>query len=132
MKAWRRQAHPMPATSARPWAGSRRRPAVPPLARSPPGSSPRPFPAPTSRVTTRSTEPPPPRRQGPTTPRPTSADPASTQSPRRDAGRLVAASAALALAMSVILGLDFLPAQEQLEVAKPAPANVVAPRTVEY
>src|SRR5918995_5408666 len=62
----------------------------------------------------------------------TSADPASTQFTRRDAGRLVAASAALALAMSIILGLDFLPAQQQLELAKPAPANVVAPRTVEY
>ena len=62
----------------------------------------------------------------------TSAESASSQFTRRDAGRLVAASAVLALAMSVILGLDFLPAQEQLEVAKPAPANVVAPRTVEY
>ena len=57
-----------------------------------------------------------------------SAEPASSQFTRRDAGRLLAACAVLALAMSVILGLDILPAQTQLEVGKPAPANVVAPR----
>jgi putative nucleotidyltransferase with HDIG domain len=47
---------------------------------------------------------------------------------RRDAGRLIAAAVVLVVAMSVILGLDFLPAQTQLEVDKPAPANVFAPR----
>ena len=47
---------------------------------------------------------------------------------RRDAGRLIAASAVLVIAMSVILGLDILPAQTQLEVDKPAPSNVFAPR----
>jgi putative nucleotidyltransferase with HDIG domain len=34
--------------------------------------------------------------------------------------------------MSVVLGLDVLPAQDQLEQGKPAPANVVAPATREY
>jgi putative nucleotidyltransferase with HDIG domain len=51
---------------------------------------------------------------------------------RRDAGRLIAASLLLVAAMSVILGVDFLPAQTQLEVGMPAPANVQAPRTVRY
>ena len=58
-----------------------------------------------------------------------SVDPASSRFTRSDAGRLLAASAVLVLAMSVILGLDILPAQTQLEVGKPAPGNVVAPRT---
>ena len=51
---------------------------------------------------------------------------------RRDAGRLIAAAAVLVVAMSVILGLDFLPAQSQLEVDKPAPSNVFAPRAGQY
>jgi putative nucleotidyltransferase with HDIG domain len=51
---------------------------------------------------------------------------------RRDAGRLIAAAVVLVVAMSVILGLDFLPAQTQLEVDKPAPANVFAPRAGQY
>ena len=51
---------------------------------------------------------------------------------RRDAGRLVLASVLLVAAMSVILGLDFLPAQTQLEAGKPAPANVQAPRAAQY
>ena len=51
---------------------------------------------------------------------------------RRDAGRLIAAAAVLVVAMSVILGLDFLPAQTQLEVGKPAPSNVFAPRAGQY
>ena len=51
---------------------------------------------------------------------------------RRDAGRLIAAAVVLVVAMSVILGLDFLPAQAQLEVDKPAPANVFAPRAGQY
>jgi putative nucleotidyltransferase with HDIG domain len=59
-------------------------------------------------------------------------EPASSRFTRSDAGRLLAASAVLVLAMSVILGLDILPAQTQLEVGKPAPANVVAPATREY
>ena len=98
-----------------------------------PGSSPRPSPAPTSPVTTRSTEPSQPGRQRPTTMLSTSAEPASTQFTRRDAGRLVAASAALALAMSRHPRAR-LPARRRSSSrsAKPAPANVVAPRTVEY
>jgi putative nucleotidyltransferase with HDIG domain len=59
-------------------------------------------------------------------------EPETTNFTRRDAGRLVALSALLALAMSVVLGLDVLPAQDQLELGKPAPANVVAPATREY
>jgi putative nucleotidyltransferase with HDIG domain len=59
-------------------------------------------------------------------------EPAGTRFTRRDLGRLVALSALLALAMSVVLGLDVLPAQDQLEQGKPAPANVVAPATREY
>ena len=51
---------------------------------------------------------------------------------RRDAGRLIAAAVVLVVAMSVILGLDFLPAQTQLEVDKPVPANVFAPRAGQY
>ncbi len=51
---------------------------------------------------------------------------------RRDAGRLLLASILMVAAMSVILGLDFLPAQTQLEVGRPAPANVQAPRTTQY
>ncbi len=60
-----------------------------------------------------------------------SAEPAN-QFTRRDAGRLILASVLLIAAMSVILGLDFLPAQTQLEADKPAPANVQAPRAAEY
>lgn len=51
---------------------------------------------------------------------------------RRDAWRLIAASVLTVAAMSAILGVDFLPAQTQLEVGKPAPENVVAPRAAEY
>jgi len=49
-----------------------------------------------------------------------SVDPASSRFTRSDAGRLLAASAVLVLAMSVILGLDILPAQATLvvEIAK--------------
>ena len=60
-----------------------------------------------------------------------SAEP-TTQFTRRDAGRLFAASAVLVLAMSVILGIDFLPAQPLLEAGRPAPELVQAPRTDEY
>src|SRR5690349_7313065 len=59
-------------------------------------------------------------------------EPAGTRFTRRDLGRLIALSALLALVMSVVLGLDVLPAQDQLELGKPAPANVVAPATREY
>ena len=51
---------------------------------------------------------------------------------RRDAGRLALASVLLVVAMSFILGLDFLPAQTLLEEGRPAPANVEAPRTESY
>ena len=60
-----------------------------------------------------------------------SAEP-TTQFTRRDAGRLIAASALLIVAMSVILGIDFLPAQPRLEAGKPAPGLVQAPRAAEY
>src|SRR5918993_692203 len=56
----------------------------------------------------------------------------ANQFTRRDAGRLVLASVLLVVAMSFILGLDFLPAQTLLEVGRPAPANVEAPRTESY
>ena len=61
----------------------------------------------------------------------TSAEP-TTQFTRRDAGRLIAASVVLIAAMSVILGLDFLPAQPRLVAGKPAPALVTAPRPDSY
>ncbi len=61
----------------------------------------------------------------------TSVEP-STQFTRRDAGRLIAASFVLIAAMSVILGLDILPAQPHLEADKPAPELVAAPRADEY
>jgi putative nucleotidyltransferase with HDIG domain len=61
----------------------------------------------------------------------TSAEPAA-QFTRRDLFRLLAASVLLVAAMSVILGVDILPAQPQLELGKPAPADVVAPRAGEY
>lgn len=51
---------------------------------------------------------------------------------RRDAWRLIAASLLLVTAMSVILGLDVLPAQPQLEAGKPAPSLVQAPRAAVY
>jgi membrane-associated HD superfamily phosphohydrolase len=51
---------------------------------------------------------------------------------RRDAWRLIGASLLLVVAMSAILGLDFLPAQNQLVVGKPAPASVLAPRPLTY
>ena len=49
-----------------------------------------------------------------------SAEP-SSQFTRRDAGRLLLASVLLAAAVSLILGLDVLPAQTALELGKPAP-----------
>ena len=51
---------------------------------------------------------------------------------RRDAGRLFAASALLIAAMSIILGLDILPAQRQLKEGMPAQSTVVAPRAGQY
>ena len=51
---------------------------------------------------------------------------------RRDAWRLLGASLLLVAAMSMILGVDFLPAQTQLEVGKPAPAIVFTPRAGQY
>ncbi len=55
-----------------------------------------------------------------------------TQFTRRDAGRLIAATVALVAAMSVILGLDVLPAQPRLELGRPAPQLVQAPRADSY
>ena len=55
-----------------------------------------------------------------------SAEP-QTEFTRRDAGRLFAASVVLIAAMSVILGLDFLPAQPRLEAGRPAPTLVAGP-----
>src|SRR4249919_164423 len=60
-----------------------------------------------------------------------SAEPAS-QFTRRDAGRLILASVLLAAAMSLILGLDIPAAQTALEVGRPAPTSVTAPRTEGY
>ena len=60
-----------------------------------------------------------------------SAEPAN-QFTRRDAGRLILASVLLAAAMSLILGLDIPPAQTALEVGRPAPASIQAPRTEGY
>ena len=51
---------------------------------------------------------------------------------RSDAGRLIGASLLLVVAMSVILGLDILPAQPTLVAGKPATTLVQAPRTAEY
>ncbi len=51
---------------------------------------------------------------------------------RSDAWRLIGASLLLIAAVSVILGLDVLPAQTQLELGKPAPMLVLAPRTGQY
>lgn len=51
---------------------------------------------------------------------------------RRDAWRLLAAATLLIAAMSVILGLDFLPAQPTLELGQPAPTLVQAPRFGSY
>lgn len=51
---------------------------------------------------------------------------------RRDGLRLIAVSLALVAAVSLILGIDFLPAQTQLEVGKPAPATIQAPRPGQY
>jgi cyclic-di-AMP phosphodiesterase PgpH len=60
-----------------------------------------------------------------------SAEPAN-QFTRRDAGRLLLSAVLLILAMSVILGLDFLPAQTQLVEGKPSPVLVQAPRADAY
>lgn len=57
---------------------------------------------------------------------------ATAQFNRREAGRLFAASLLLVVAMSAILGVDILPAQEQLVVGQPAPADVLAPRAAQY
>jgi hypothetical protein len=51
---------------------------------------------------------------------------------RRDAGRLALASILLVAAMSVILGLDVLPAQPTLVEGEVAPVNVQAPRAGSY
>jgi len=51
---------------------------------------------------------------------------------RRDAWRLLAASALLIAAMSAILGLDVLPAQPSLELGMPAPVTIQAPRATHY
>lgn len=56
----------------------------------------------------------------------------STRFTRGDAGRLIGSSLLLIVAMAAILGFDLLPAQPQLEVGKPAPANVQATRTTQY
>src|SRR3954447_17017595 len=56
----------------------------------------------------------------------------SVQFTRRDLGRLIAASVLLVAAMSIILGLDVIPAQTSLELGKPAPFNVYAIRTDQY
>jgi cyclic-di-AMP phosphodiesterase PgpH len=61
----------------------------------------------------------------------TSAEP-TAQFTRRDLFRLLAASVLLVAAMSVVLGVDILPAQPQLELGKPATADVQAPRAAEY
>ncbi len=59
-------------------------------------------------------------------------EPAAVQFTRRDLGRLLLLSVLLAAAMSVILGLDVIPAQTALELGKPAPFNVYAVRTDQY
>ena len=51
---------------------------------------------------------------------------------RRDAFRLLGASALLVASMSVILGLDVVPAQTQLEAGKPAPTIMLTPRAGQY
>jgi putative nucleotidyltransferase with HDIG domain len=56
----------------------------------------------------------------------------ANQFTRRDAGRLMLASALLVAALSAILGLDVLPAQTQLELGRPAPTSVQAPRAAQY
>ena len=99
-RASRRPAPPRPATSARSWAGSPRGSAAARTARSPPVSSPRRWRALTCPRTIRGTDPPT-RRSTPCSPHQPSP---TTQFTRRDAGRLIAASALLIVAMSVILG----------------------------
>ncbi len=56
----------------------------------------------------------------------------TTQFTRRDAWRLILASILTVAAMSAILGVDFLPAQTQLEIGKPAAEDVLAPRAGQY
>ena len=56
----------------------------------------------------------------------------SAQFTRRDAWRLLAASALLIAAMAAILGVDFLPAQPALVLGMPAPTVVQAPRANQY
>ena len=124
-RASRRPGPPRPATWARSWAGSPRRSAAGRTARSRPASSRRRWHVLTWPRTIRGTDPPP-RRSTPCSPHPPSPRPQFT---RRDAGRLFAASVVLIAAMSVILGLDFLPAQPRLEAGRPAPTLVQAPRT---
>ncbi len=55
-----------------------------------------------------------------------------TRFTRRDAWRLIAASLLTVAAMSLILGVDLLPAQPQLEVGKLATQDVLAPRAGQY
>jgi putative nucleotidyltransferase with HDIG domain len=57
---------------------------------------------------------------------------AETAFTRRDAWRLLAASALLVAAMSVILGFDVLPAQPALTIGMPAPTVVQAPKAGQY
>src|SRR3954452_13184054 len=124
----RRPARPRPGTWARSWAGCRRGPAAAPTARWSPAWSRRRWPRPTSRPTARGTDLRHPRRiMLARTP-----DQASLQFTRRDAGRLVLASVLLAAAMSIILGLDVIPAQTSVEPGKPAPVNVYAVRKDTY
>jgi putative nucleotidyltransferase with HDIG domain len=59
-------------------------------------------------------------------------EPAAVEFTRRDLGRLLFLSVLLAAVMSVILGLDVIPAQSSLELGKPAPFNVYAIRTEQY
>ena len=56
----------------------------------------------------------------------------STRFTRRDAGRMLAVALLMVAAMSLILGLDFLPALSTIEVGKPAPSDVRAPATRQY
>jgi len=56
----------------------------------------------------------------------------TAQFTRRDAGRMIAFSLLLVIAMSAILGVDILPAQAQLVVGQPAPGDILAPRAAQY
>jgi uncharacterized protein YqeY len=97
---------PAPATWARSWAGSHRASAVARTARPPRGWSPRRSRGPISPPTKRGTDL---RSGGPTDARSDARADDAVHPPRR--GAVIAASVVLVAAMSVILGLDFLPAQ---------------------